>query len=67
MHICENRYSFRKGCLNPAVAIAFQTFSAGSHGNIYLLLPVIGLILGQVIGAIGGGFFYVKVYEPLLR
>jgi hypothetical protein len=53
--------------LNPAIALAFQIFSAGENQNFALFYCVFGLIIGQIIGAVTASFFYTKFYDPLLK
>ncbi len=60
-------FTFRKGCLNPAVAIAFQIFAAGSQQNFSLFYSIFGMVIGQVIGAILSAIFFTKFYNPLLK
>ena len=70
---CQNvlfsilRFTFRKGCLNPAVAIAFQIFTAASNQSFALFYSSAGLIVGEVVGALCAATFYTKFYHPLLK
>jgi hypothetical protein len=66
MYIYINKYSwtYRKGCLNPAIAISFQMFEAGKHNNPPLFFCSFGIICGSLFGAICGAFFFKKIYQP---
>lgn len=61
------RFTFRKGCLNPAVGIAFQFFAAISHGEITIFFQIFGICLGSIVGGLAAAWFYNSFYEPLLN
>lgn len=53
--------------MNPVIALAFQTFAAGTHQNFALFYSVFGVIIGEIIGAILAALFYTKLYNPLMK
>ena len=54
-------------CINPAVGICLQLVAAWAQEDTTVFLrDVWPLIVPCVLGAIAGGFFMKKFYEPLL-
>jgi glycerol uptake facilitator-like aquaporin len=54
-------------CINPAVGICLQFVAAWARGDWAVFYrDVWPLIVPSIIGAIFGGFFMKKIYEPLL-
>ena len=54
-------------CINPAIGICLQIVAAWGAGDITIFVrDVWPLIIPSVLGAILGGFFMTKFYEPLL-
>ena len=54
-------------CINPAVGLALQMVAAWGSGDVSLFLIYIWpLLVPSVFGAIIGGLFTTKFYEPLL-
>ena len=60
------RFTLRKGCLNPALAFAFQLFAAIEKGDFLLFLPYsLILIIGPILGGLLAVIFFRDFYGPL--
>jgi len=46
------RFTFRKGCINPALGIVFQVVMAIKKSNPMLILYTLPVIIGPTVGAI---------------
>lgn len=61
----SSRFTLRKGCLNPAIALAFQLFAAIQKGDFLLLVYSLFLVVGAVAGGQLAFYFFKHVYAPL--
>ena len=61
----KSRFTLRKGCVNPAIALAFQVFAAIDKKNGMLLVYSLVLILGSLIGGVLASYFFRDFYAPL--
>ena len=61
------RFSFRQGCLNPAVGIALQIFSAYHHNDAVLFFDVFGVVVGSIVGGTAAAVYYNSFFDPLMK
>lgn len=65
-YLLKIRFTFRKGCLNPAVGIVLQLFASIRYSDIGILFQIYGIVIGSIIGGILAAIFYTKLYGPVL-
>ena len=54
-------------CINPAVGICLQMVAALAEGDSTIFFrDVWPLVVPSLLGAVIGGFFMTRIYEPLL-
>ncbi len=60
------RFTFRKGCINPALGTVFQIIMAIKKQNLILIFYSLPVIIGPTIGAIAAYYVFMKFYKSRL-
>lgn len=66
MNLCF-RFTFRKGCINPAIGLVFQIIVAFKQSNFVLIFYSLPVIIGPTIGAVLAYYAFMRLYKPLLE
>ena len=61
-----HRFTFRKGCINPAIGLVFQIITAIKQQNYILIAYSLPVIIGPTVGAVLAYYAFMKLYKPLL-